>query len=193
MPNNSPEQRKREKKNNDALNQKTKTNSHEAFFRSLLERETQESPQAAHILAVFEGERAVVALGDLATWNKANAGSGGFGRKERNEQVRRVRKAGPFVFDDDFDMRLPAERPRDAHAAAGFERGIGGVAHQIDQELFDLVRIRWNDGLRARCDSDREARLQARTRLLLQGCSTLILSTMAWSQGFSGVSFRLQE
>jgi hypothetical protein len=35
-PNNSPEQRNREKKNNDSLNQKTKTNSREAFFRSLL-------------------------------------------------------------------------------------------------------------------------------------------------------------
>jgi hypothetical protein len=37
VPNNSPEQRKREKKNNDSLNQKTKTNSREAFSRSLLD------------------------------------------------------------------------------------------------------------------------------------------------------------
>ena len=60
--------------------------------------------------------------------------------EERHEQIARVGQPGAVVVDghlDDPVMALPA----DPHAAAGLERRIGGVAHEVDEQLVELIAV----------------------------------------------------
>src|SRR5258707_10083837 len=89
-------------------------------------------------------------LGDLAAEHQANPRSLRFGSKKGNEQVGAVNQARPLISDQNFGGRsvLP---PRNLDAPAGLESRIGRVADEIDQKLFQLVRIganmdRWARG-----------------------------------------------
>ncbi len=58
---------------------------------------------AAPARAVFERQHSAVAFGDLAAEREADARPAGFGREERDEEVRGVGQSGAFVFDRDFE------------------------------------------------------------------------------------------
>ncbi|MBA3296508.1 MAG: serine/threonine-protein phosphatase, partial [Acidobacteria bacterium] len=55
---------------------------------------------------------------------------------------------------------LPADR--DQAVLSGFERGVHGVAHDVDQELLELVGIRRDPGVLGAGDPHRQAVLQLR-------------------------------
>jgi hypothetical protein len=88
------------------------------------------------LLAVAEGEGAAVRLGDLAGEREADAGAGGLGREEWDEQGCGVGDAGAVVGDDDGDAAA-GDGPRDAYALVGrgvdFGAGLDGVVDEVDQ------------------------------------------------------------
>src|SRR5712691_7616130 len=107
---------------------------------AILQRQTKARLASSGVLAVFQGQAAAVSLGDLAAQHKADAGAAGLGGEEGHKKVGSVRQSGAFVIHPDFQVAgvlLPAE----LHGSAGFQRSIGGIADQIDEELFDLVAV----------------------------------------------------
>src|SRR5262249_41169163 len=106
----------------------------------LADRQPQPSPAAPAPGPVRESQRAPVGLGDLAGEHQADAGAAWLGREERHEQVGGALQARAFVVDADLDG-TPLADPAHVDAAAGLECGVGGVAQQVDDELFDLVAV----------------------------------------------------
>src|SRR5713226_7439212 len=107
---------------------------------AILQRQTKARLASSGVLAVFQGQAAAMSLGDLAAQHKADAGAAGLGGEEGHKKVGSVRQSGAFVIHPDFQVAgvlLPAE----LHRSAGFQRSIGGIADQIDEELFDLVTV----------------------------------------------------
>ncbi len=102
-------------------------------------------------------------LGDLAAQHEPDAGPVLLGGEEGDEQVRQARQAGTLVLDPHFeDRRGTGEaRPADADGAAGFEGGVGGVPDEIDQQLLELIAVRFHDHFGAREHLDRQASLDA--------------------------------
>ena len=88
----------------------------------------------------LERQRAAVRFRDLAAEHETDARSLRLGREERHEQIRRVRQARPLIFDVDR-YAMAVLLPSHAHGAAGFERRVDGVAHQVDQQLLELIGI----------------------------------------------------
>ena len=70
-------------------------------------------------------------------------------------------RPGPVVGHGDLDLALGAA-PGDRRAAARLEGGVGRIAHEIDEQLLELVRIRRDGELRAAVEPDGHARLQSR-------------------------------
>ncbi len=64
----------------------------------------------------------------------------GFGGEKRHEQIRGIGKPGAFIAHPNDEVRV-LEVPAHAYPAAGFERGVGCIAHEVDQQLLDLIRI----------------------------------------------------
>ena len=83
-------------------------------------------------------------LGDLAAQHEPDAGSAGFRREERDEQVGGVRQAGPVIFDPELQRvgRAAETGPSEADPAPGLAGRIHGVPHEVDEELLELVAIR---------------------------------------------------
>jgi hypothetical protein len=94
-----------------------------------------------------------VGLRDLAAEDQADAGAAGLRGEERHEQVGRIGQPGPFVVHPQL-QRVAApgrsthhararrgERPADPDAAARFARRVDGVAHEVDQELLELIAV----------------------------------------------------
>src|SRR5690606_282688 len=108
---------------------------------------------AGAVGAILECNRTAVRFGDLAAEGEADARPVRLGREERHEQVCGVRKAAALVFDLDLDER-PRLLPRHRHAAAGFERRVDGVAHEVDERLFELVLIAEQADVVGRSDGD---------------------------------------
>ncbi len=99
------------------------------------------APRGSRALrAVLEAQRAAVRLGDLAAERQTDARAGRLGREERHEQVRRVRQPGSFILDGELQEAVD-RLPVDPHLAARLERRIDGVADDVDQQLFELIRI----------------------------------------------------
>ncbi len=71
-------------------------------------------------------------LGDLARQDQSDARAIRFSREEWHEQVRRAGQSRSFVADTEFKLPV-ALRPAKLDTAACFERGIYGVAYQVDQ------------------------------------------------------------
>ena len=46
--------------------------------------------------------------------------------------------------------------------AAGLQRGVGGIAHEVDQELLELIAVGLDHESRPRPQFDAETRLQPR-------------------------------
>src|SRR5262245_40115122 len=102
-------------------------------------------------------------LGNLAAEDKADAGSAGFGREERNEQVCGICQTGTFVLDPYIDV-TQYECPTGGDMSAGLESGVNSIADQVDQELFDLI------GIRLRSDFKTAVQLHLQPRLE-SGCT----------------------
>src|ERR1051325_6751075 len=91
----------------------------------------------------LDAELAAVVLDDLLGQREAEACAPLLGREERLEQPRQLLARGPHavILDGDLDARaIAAGAHRDLAAAVGRHR-VGGVAHQVDQALADLVGV----------------------------------------------------
>src|SRR5688572_32130336 len=109
--------------------------------------------------ARFERQGPTVRLRDLATQDESDARPLRLRRKEWHEQIRRVREAWPLIlYVDGYTMAVLV--PAHAHAPPGFERGIDGVPHQIDQQLLELIGIGLHGDWFARLDLDSLAHLE---------------------------------
>src|SRR2546422_11710740 len=106
------------------------------------------SPAPGAVAAILEGQGAAVGLGDLTAEDKSNPRTAGFGSVERDKQVGRARKARPRAFNPHFKVGT-AFPPAHFHAPSRFERGIHGVAQQVDEELVERVASSANRELRA--------------------------------------------
>ena len=61
----------------------------------------------------------------------------------------------------EFEAGADVAVEADAHAAAGFERGVCGVPQEIDQELFELIGIAVDHEFRSGLDIYVKPRLEA--------------------------------
>src|SRR6266581_5939 len=74
-------------------------------------------------------------------------------RVEGNEKVGGVRKARTLVHNPHVELSaLPG--PAHLNGAAGFERRICGITNQVDQQLFQLVRVSRDHNVRTTHDAD---------------------------------------
>ncbi len=102
-------------------------------------------------------------FGDLAREQKPDPGAGRLRREKRDEQVRRVGEARPFIRDEDLDLSsVPAPRKSDSARVARSADGVGGVSQKVDQDLFELIGVGLKDRLLARFEIDRDARFERR-------------------------------
>ena len=99
-------------------------------------------------------------LGNLAAEDQADARAAWLGREEGHEQVRRIRHARPFVVDPHPHAAV-GQAPAHVHAAGGDQRGVGGVAHQVDQQLLELSGVGVDHDVGAAVDAHGESALQA--------------------------------
>ena len=90
---------------------------------------------------------------------RADAGTVRLGGEERHEQVFRVRKARPFVLDEDLH-RLVVLRPAHGNTAMGFEGGVDSVRHEVDQRLLQLVPVCMQRDFRSSSHVDGEPTFQ---------------------------------
>jgi hypothetical protein len=88
-------------------------------------------------------------FGNLAAQHEPNAGPCRFGREEGYEQVRRVGQSRTVIIDMDGNV-LIGSLTYQLHVTARFNGGINGVAHQVDKELLELIRIGVQDDRLAR-------------------------------------------
>src|SRR4051812_6307700 len=100
-------------------------------------------------------------LSDLTREDEADTRSFRLRREERHEEVRALGQTRPFVFDDDLHSIL-ADPPADPYIATGGERRIDRVAHDVDQQLIELISICANHRSRTLEHIDRESRLERR-------------------------------
>src|SRR5687768_6244362 len=82
-------------------------------------------------------------------------------REKRNEEIRRVGETLPFVDHGDFDTAI-TELPADADTAIRLERCIDRIAHEIDEQLVELIAIRAYRDVRTVLHLHREPRLESR-------------------------------
>ena len=80
---------------------------------------------------VLECQRPAVRFGDLAAQYQADSRSSGLGGEEWNEQIACIRETGSFIIDPHFNAS-DGPAPADSDAASGLQRGVDGVAHEVD-------------------------------------------------------------
>src|SRR5229473_5420202 len=125
------------------------------------QRQPQPRTGARAVAPVLERQRSLVQLRDLAAQREPDAGPLRLGGEEGDEEVRSVRDARPFVEHRHLDVG-GSRAPGHGHAAARLQRGVHRVAHQVDEELVELVGVRLDADLGPGRDADREALLQRR-------------------------------
>src|SRR5678815_3150610 len=125
------------------------------------ERQPQQGLATGSVLAVLDGQRAAMGFCDLAAEHQPDAGATRLRREERDEQVRDIGKPRAFILNEQVDVRrvlLPAY----PHAAARFQRRIGGVSHQVDEKLLYLVPVGLDGHARAGGKLHTQTRLESR-------------------------------
>src|SRR5579872_4618389 len=90
--------------------------------------------------AVFQKQSAAVRLGNLPAQNKPDSTAIGFGRKKWNKKIRAIGDARSLIPNKNGSKSLP-HLPGDLYSAVRLQRSIHGIAHQIDQSLFNLIGI----------------------------------------------------
>ena len=84
-------------------------------------------------------------LGNLATEHETDARPLRLGGEEWNEEILGIGNTRPFVIHPDFQM--PSTffyPPPHFYATSKFFRRLHGIANQIDQELIELIAIRFD-------------------------------------------------
>lgn len=82
-------------------------------------------------------------LRDLPSQRQPDARAVWFGRKEGHEQIGRLGEARAVVFHL-YLQKVLGFRPPDPDATLRLERRVGGVLHEIVQQLIQLVAVRPN-------------------------------------------------
>src|SRR5581483_1265432 len=108
---------------------------------SKLQRQAEARLAAAAVSAVGEREFSAMRFGDLPGQHETDAGPALLGREKRNEEIRGIGEAWAFVEHPDIELGI-LPRPADLHATLAFERGIGRIANNVDEELLELIRVR---------------------------------------------------
>ena len=86
-------------------------------------------------------QRSAVRLGDLPAQHQPDAGAARLGGEERHEEVARDR-ARPGPSSSTMTSSTPAAVLQPTSTPpSGLQRGIGRVAHQVDQQLIELVAV----------------------------------------------------
>ena len=127
-----------------------------------MDRQAQARDAAAVALAVLERQRAAVRLGDLPRQHEPDARAARLRREERHEEVRRVRQPRPVVGDPDLEPGRRRASSRAATPPCVSSAASGGVAHEVDEELLELVGVGRRTSGGARDDADGQPRLEAR-------------------------------
>src|SRR5664279_2871166 len=172
---------------------------------------------AVRIRAIGKLDGTSVGLGDLLRQDQPNTRTARLGGVERNKSVAGIKQANAVVFNDqrylaivlfpsDGDLRSCGFRTR-LSGLCLLKCGIDGIAHQVDQHLFDEVGIDYQDTIRARHDLDVEPsfqngnafqqlpqlnRLQGGRRHLRQPAIRLKKSMQRCSAGFDDVEAALK-
>src|SRR5262249_15227753 len=107
---------------------------------AVVDHEPERGHRAAMADAVLERQRPAVRLGDLAREHEPDPRALRLRRDERPEEVRAVRDAGPVVLHDER-QRAVLPRPADANAAVRLERCVDCVAHEVDEQLIELITV----------------------------------------------------
>src|SRR5581483_10438687 len=95
---------------------------------------------AAGVGAVGQSEIAAVGFRHLPAEYQSNSGASLLGGEKGDEEVGGIGNPRTIVLDKDIHA-LWVGRPADAHAATGLQRGVDGIANQVDEHLLDLVGI----------------------------------------------------
>src|SRR5205809_7081040 len=127
---------------------------------SISDRQSQVGAAAAAVYPILERQRSAVGFRDLAAQEEADARSTGLGREERHEEVRGIRQAGALILNPELE-RAAFALPAGCDAAAGLQRRVRRVVHEVDQELLELIRIGADRDVRRVGDANGQARLDA--------------------------------
>ena len=126
-------------------------------------------PQPSHapgsVVPVLERHVPAVRIGNLAAQRQPDAGAPGLGREERHEHVGARGDAAPPIEDADFHVARALDAPLHLRESAGFLRRVEGVAHEVDEQLLELIGIGADDHVRAADHRQQRRRLQRRDPL----------------------------
>src|SRR4051812_35369172 len=106
------------------------------FYDESLQWEPHPCFTTAAVVPIFNRDIATVGFDNLAGESETDASATLLGGEERHEQVGTVHDAGTFVAHEDvhpMSIAFPAHRDR----ARGFERGVHGILHQVDEQLIE--------------------------------------------------------
>jgi hypothetical protein len=97
-------------------------------------------PRAFGSRSRLECKRAAVRFGNLTARAQGRCPIPALGREERHEEVGGVRQARSFIVYIDRHV-MAVSVPADTHGPTRLQRRIDGVAHEIDQQLLELIGI----------------------------------------------------
>src|SRR5688500_1885187 len=97
----------------------------------------------ARIGAIVQRECAAVRFRDLPAQHETDSSSVGLRRVEWDEQVRAVCDAMALIDHAELECVVRA-LPLHPYGALRLDRRLDRIAHEVDQELLELVRIRLN-------------------------------------------------
>ena len=109
---------------------------------------------------ILKRQRPAMGLRNLPAQDQADSRAALLGGKEGDKKVCGIRDSRTIVFHPHLNARV-FSLPADAHPATRLERGIYCVVQQIDEQLFELIRIGLNLHLRPRPDLNGQTRLKA--------------------------------
>src|SRR5438105_15729258 len=87
--------------------------------------------------SVHYHQRTSVRFRNLTAQRQTNPRALGLCGEKWHEQIRRVHDSGSFVLNKNLN-RIFFLPPADYDVSARLKRGINGIAHQINQQLFEL-------------------------------------------------------
>src|SRR5262245_15468811 len=97
-------------------------------------------PRALDAGTRLERQRAPVRFGNLTTQDEADTRSLRRGCEKRHEQIRRIRQTRAFIVYIHRHV-MPVSVPADTNGATRLQRRVDSVAHEIDQQLLELIWI----------------------------------------------------
>src|SRR6202166_5001686 len=127
--------------------------------RRVLERQTQAGLAPAGINSVFERQLSTMRFRNLPAENQAYPGPCRFGGEKWDKKIGSIRNTGTVIDHPHFYLRT-LRYPTNLHAAVRFQRSVGGITNQVDEQLLQLIDVRGDDGSGSFLDTNLYARLQ---------------------------------